>query len=348
MIQASIESLILRALEARAGLLSQLHQEQTDTYRFFHGSNEGLPGLTIDRYGDRILVQSFYEPLSETDRNGLENVLTGVLDFIPEFDFKDRSSPRRDRSEASFIERLHPPAVPHYSRELGIQYLIKTHQRGLDPYLFLDTRATRRFILENSCQLSVLNLFAYTCSFGLCAALGGASEVWNVDFAESALNVGRGNLLKNELPDSSHRFIREDFFSTVRQLAGLPIKGKGKRKKYQKFEPRMFDLVILDPPRWATSVFGAVDLVRDYQSIFKPALLATKSGGRLICTNHVPAVKFQDWLEMMTRCATKIGETIELVETIAPEDDFPSPDGQHPLKIVVLERKKQGGFLKQS
>ncbi|MBT3226380.1 MAG: SAM-dependent methyltransferase [Deltaproteobacteria bacterium] len=339
MTPVSIKSSIQRALDARAGLLSQLHDEKTDTYRLFHGSNEGLPGLTLDRYGNRILVQTFYEPLSETDRNLLETFLTRCLDFIPEFDFRDRSGLKREGIETTRLMGSRPSEIHSYSQELGIQYLIKTTQRGLDPYLFLDTRSTRRYILKNSRNLSVLNLFAYTCSLGLCAAIGGASEVWNVDFAESALNVGRANLLKNGLSESSWQFIRADFFSTVRQLAGLPIKGKGKRKKYQRFEPKTFDLVILDPPRWATSVFGAVDLVRDYQSIFKPSLLATKPGGRLICTNHVPAVNLQDWLEMLTRCATKIGETIELIEIITPENDFPSPDGQHPLKIAVVERK---------
>jgi len=333
-----MESLIFKALDIRAELIKALLSEQTDTYRLFHGSNEGIPGLTIDRYGNRILLQTFYEPLSATDRNLLETSLAERLDFSPEFDFRNRSGSKKDRIDISRSTGSQLPEIEAYSRELGIQYLIKTNQRGLDPNLFLDTRATRRFILQNSRDLSVLNLFAYTCSLGLCAAIGGASEVWNVDFAESALNVGRTNLLKNGLPEASHRFIRADFFSAVRQLAGLPIKGKGKRRKYQRFDPRMFDLVILDPPRWATSVFGAVDLVRDYQSIFKPALLATKSGGRLICTNHVPAVNLQEWLEMLTRCAAKIGETIEIIEIIVPEKDFPSPDGKHPLKIVVVGR----------
>lgn len=336
---ASIETLISQALEARTDLISKLHAEKTDTYRLFHGSNEGFPGLTIDRYGSTVLVQTFYEPLSETDKNHVETSINHWLNFTPQFDFKDRSGQKRHGSENKLISLSHPPENHLYSQELGVEYLVKTDQRGLDPYLFLDMRAARRFILKNSQNQSVLNLFAYTCSLGLCAELGGASEVWNVDFADSSLVAGRVNLMKNGLPDTSHQFFREDFFSVVRQLAGLSIKGKGKRKKYQKFDPREFDLVILDPPRWATSAFGAVDLIRDYQSIFKPALLTTKPGGRLICTNHVPSVNLQDWLGILKQCASKIRETIEFIEIITPERDFPSLDGQHPLKIVVVERK---------
>lgn len=337
--RASIEILVSDALAARSDLISELHSEKTDTYRLLHGSNEGLPGLTIDRYGRLILVQTFYEPLSEAEKNHVETSIIDWLKFIPVFDFRDRSDQKRSRLESKLLSGSRSPENECYSREMGIEYLVKTNQRGQDPYLFLDMRATRRFILKNSCKGSVLNLFAYTCSLGLCAALSGASEVWNVDFADSALEVGRANLIKNGVSGLSHRFVCEDFFAVVRQLAGLSIKGKGKRKKYQKFEPGVFDMVILDPPRWATSSFGAVDLVRDYQSIFKPALLTTKPGGLLICTNHVPSVDLRDWLRILKQCASKTGETIEIIEIITPEEDFPSPDGRHPLKIAVVERK---------
>ncbi len=335
MIPTSTESLIHKAVDSRAELISALHSEKTDTYRLFHGVNEGFPGLTIDRYGDRILVQSFYESLSDTDRNHLQSFLNQRLDYKPEYDFRDRS--------ANKTVNQRPPDQPTsslpFSSELGVRYLTKTSYRGQDPYLFLDMRATRRYLLANSYSLSVLNLFAYTCSLGLCAALGGASEVWNIDFAESALAVGRTNLEANGVADSEHRMIREDFFPAIRQLAGLQVKGRGRRKKHGKYQPRTFDLVLLDPPRWATSVFGAVDLVRDYQSVFKPALLVTKPGGKLICTNHVPSVPLDDWLEILERCARKSDCPIHISHVIAPEEDFPSPDGKHPLKIAVIDRK---------
>ncbi len=333
----SMEHLIQKAFNSRENLIKDLHHEQTNTYRLFHGANEGLPGLTIDLYGNQILIQTFYEPLSETQKGLLRRFLTERLDFIPDFHFKDRSSSRSSSCIAN--NRILASDKRHFSSELGIRYLIKATQQGQDPYLFLDMRATRRYILKNSHNLSVLNLFAYTCSLGLCAALGGASEVWNIDFAQSALDVGKINLEENQLTESAHRMIREDFFPAVRQLAGLSVKGRGRRKKHQKFALRTFDMVLLDPPRWATSSFGAVDLVRDYQSVFKPALLVTKPGGKLICTNHVPAVRLSDWLEILQRCADKNNIAIDISEIITPEKDFPSPDGQHPLKIAVIDRK---------
>ena len=104
-----------------------------------------------------------------------------------------------------------------------------------------------------------------------------------------------------------------------------------------KLAPRQFDLVVMDPPRWAKSVFGAVDLVRDYQSIFKPALLATKPGGTILCTNHVPRVDLDGWLNILERCGEKAGRPLNDIKTIKPEEDFPAKDGRHPLKIAVVK-----------
>ena len=95
-------------------------------------------------------------------------------------------------------------------------------------------------------------------------------------------------------------------------------------------------LVFLDPPRYAKSPFGVVDLVNDYASVFKPALLCTTAGGTLICTNNVADVKRDAWLDQLQRSATKAGRPIREMEWIMPEADFPSSDGQPPLKIALL------------
>ncbi len=119
---------------------------------------------------------------------------------------------------------------------------------------------------------------------------------------------------------------------TFRRHRGVPAPSN-----YPRLKPRQFDLVILDPPRWAKSPFGTVDLIRDYPSVFKPALLATAPGGRLLCTNNVAQVKRDDWLDQLRRSATKAGRPIKAIDLIEPEEDFPSFDGQPPLKMAVLE-----------
>ena len=99
---------------------------------------------------------------------------------------------------------------------------------------------------------------------------------------------------------------------------------------------QQFDLVFLDPPRYAKSPFGVVDLVSDYPALFKPALLCTAEGGTLVCCNNIAEVDRDAWLDQLQRSARKAGRTVREVEWILPEADFPSLDGRPPLKMVAL------------
>ena len=335
---SDIGPLIASALKNRQELIETLQAEKTDTYRLFHGVNEGRFGLTIDRYGSQVLVQTFHQPFIVEEKPLIQDAIAAELDFEPTMVFTDRSPvAKKERQSSAESSSEETDAANQICQELGIKYAVKESDRGQDPLLFLDLRASRRFMLANSNGLSVLNLFAYSCGAGICAAMGGAEDVWNVDFSKSILEIGKLNATLNQLTEDGLQFLQEDYFSTIRQLAGLPVAGRGRKRPYRKLESRQFDLVFLDPPRWAKSHFGTVDLIRDYQGVFKPALLTVKPGGRLICTNHVPKVNLQDWLELLKRCAEKAGRPLKGIEVIEPEGDFPSPDGRHPLKVAIVE-----------
>jgi 23S rRNA (cytosine1962-C5)-methyltransferase len=183
-----------------------------------------------------------------------------------------------------------------------------------------------------------LNVFAYTCGVGVAAAKAGARAVMNVDFAESNLAVGSQNAALNALAVTP-RQIRSDAFAALRQLSGLgqPTRVRGRQMPaFPHLPAQTFDLVFLDPPRYAKSAFGVVDLINDYPALFKPALLATAPGGILFCCNNVASVDRAAWLDQLERSARKAGRPIQSVEWITPEADFPSPDGQPPLKTVCL------------
>jgi 23S rRNA (cytosine1962-C5)-methyltransferase len=186
---------------------------------------------------------------------------------------------------------------------------------------------------------SLLNLFAYTCGVGIAAAKAGARSVVNVDFAERSLAVGRENARLNDLPIRP-RFIKSDAFAALRQLSGIgqPQRVRGKRMPaFPKLEAQQFDLVFLDPPRYAKTPFGVVDLINDYPAVFKPALLCTAEGGTLYCCNNVATVDRDGWLEQLQRSAHKAGRPIRDFEWVWPEADFPSSDGKPPLKVVALK-----------
>ncbi len=331
---AHLAGLIEKAIEKRHPLIKRLHKEDTDAYRIFHGTVEGREGLTIDRYGPQVMVQTFHEPLAPGELNLIEHCLKQSLGIDPLMVYHDRSS-----RQGSARSRQHNTLsqTPRNCREMGVRYTIQAFHRGQDPLLFLDFRAARRYVLGASRDKAVLNLFAYTCGIGVCAALGGADHVINVDFSSSHLEFGVKNAGLNGIPAQKMAFIHEDVFPVLRQFAGLEIKGRSRRRSYKKLAPRQFDLVVMDPPRWARSAFGAVDVVRDYQSIFKPAVLATKPGGKILCTNHVPQVDLDDWLGVLHRCAAKTGRPLRHTRIITPEEDFPAKDGRHPLKIAVVK-----------
>jgi 23S rRNA (cytosine1962-C5)-methyltransferase len=321
------------ALAARAPWLARWHAEQTDGYRLLHGAVEGAPGVTVDRYGPVLLVQTWGDPLPAGRIDALGEIAAAAVGapLVPVWNHRAAREP---------FERWHVAELPHdrglpeapIVRELGATFDARPRHRGIDPLLFLDLRAVRRRLRTEASGRSVLNLFAYTAGVGVAAALGGATEVWNVDFSRSAAEVGAQNAERNGV-GGVQRFVREDCLAVLRQLAGVPVGRRGQSPRV-KLRPRTFDLVVLDPPPWAKGRFGAVDLVRDYASLFKPAVLCAAPGGVVVATNNVASVDRDGWLEGLVRCASKAGRPLGEVEVLLPEADFPSPDGRPPLKIA--------------
>jgi len=334
---ASLTTHLAEAFTARSELIAQLHAEDTNAYRLFNGSTENFPGLTIDRYGDLLLIQSFHTALDGHDRAEIENFYAGALPGLTAI-YNDRS-----RTNSRIGNPLPPDVLAEALKtrefhEMGIRYLVQARHGGQDPWLFLDMRAGRRRIMQEAAGKSVLNLFAYTCGIGIAAAMAGAAHVVNVDFAESNLKVGKDNARLNDLPIRL-RFVQSDAFAAMRQLAGIgqPKMVRGKlMPAFPKLDPRTFDLVFLDPPRYAKSPFGVVDIINDYAALMKLALLCTAEGGTLICCNNAAQISRDVWADQLVRCAKKAGRTIHDMEWITPEADFPSPDGQPPLKIALL------------
>ncbi|CAM3094791.1 SAM-dependent methyltransferase [Pseudomonas floridensis] len=336
---SSLNQALSVALDNRQRLLAELHEQGTDCYRLFHGSQEGASGLTVDRYGPQLLVQSFHTGL---DRESLLELHTQVnrrlgLDTLLVYNDRSQGNSRIDRQDA--VYKAEDAALEdQVGHEWGLNYRVRGRHAGQDPLLFLDLRNTRGWVKRHSAGKSVLNLFAYTCGVGLSAAAGGAREVCNLDFAEGNLAVGRENgALNPHLP--TMQFIQSDYFPAIRQLAGLPVSARRSQKLpgYIKLQPRQYDLVLLDPPAWAKSAFGTVDLLRDYQSLLKPALLSTCDDGVLICCNNLAKVSMEDWRDQVLRCATKAGRPVREWQVMQPAQDFPSLDNQPPLKTLILQ-----------
>lgn len=329
----TLPELLRTAIGRRAPLLARLHGEGTDCYRLLHGVTEGAPGLSIDRYGSLLLLQTWREPLAADTVDALAAIARhelGVeLDVVA--NHRGRDVP------ADFVPHEPTPAALADRRchERGVVFCVRARHRGQDPWLFLDLRSGRATVQAMAAQKRVLNLFAYTCGVGVCAAVGGATTVTNVDFAHSALAVGRDNAAANGLPPERCTTVQSDCLPVLRQLAGMPVQRRGKHVPYLRVERQPYDLIVLDPPRLAKTPFGTIDVVNDYQSLWKPALLALADGGAVLATNHVPAVDEAAWHTVLRRCAEKAGRPLRDLQPIAIDEDFPSFDGKPPLKVVL-------------
>ncbi|MEC7983555.1 MAG: class I SAM-dependent methyltransferase [Myxococcota bacterium] len=319
------------ALLRRDPFFRTMQAEQTDCYRLFHGAVEGCPGLSIDRYGNHLLFQTWREAVTAEQIEALHALACTALQC-------ELTSVWNDRSKRGAVQHeTHPISeTPTSGVELGLRYDVRLRHEGIDPLLFLDFRAGRRWMRRQALDKDVLNLFAYTCGIGVAALAGGAKQVLNVDFAARSLEIGRRNAQYNQLDVQRFKTLKENVIPVIRQFAGLGIRGRAARRKYTRLSPRLFDIVVLDPPRLSKSPFGKVDLVSDYASLFKPALLCTRPGGKLIFTNNVASVEESAWHERLEKSAKKAGRPLQTLIPLRPEEDFPSFDQRWPLKMAIL------------
>ena len=338
---SQLELALSNAIRERGPLLAKWHAESTDCYRLFHGVSEGRPGFSIDRFGSYLYLHSRQSPLEPHEIEscvkllGLDSDLAGLPIYLRD---PDKELIRLDEHDPS--EETKGEGAPHIGQELGCRFDTGQDPDAKEPPFYLDFRAGRRALAEITDGAEVLNLFAYTCSAGVVAACHGAKLVWNVDVSKRYLARGRRNADLNDLVcghDAAFRTIDANVLPCIRQLAGLSIPlRRGKRRSFRRFKPRQFDVILLDPPTFTKSPFGAVDILRDYPSLLKPCLLACRPGGKVIATHHSADQSMEEWTDIVERCAQKCGRPVKAIEQIIPDPDFPSYDGHHPLKTLLI------------
>lgn len=187
--------------------------------------------------------------------------------------------------------------------------------------LFLDMREVRLWLRSVCAGRSVLNLFAYTCSLGVCATLGGAGRVVNVDVSRPYLDWGKANYVANGLAIDDRDFIYGDSFDWLNRFAR---------------RSQVFDVVIVDPPSFSSTPFS---VTHDYPRLVAAAANVVARGGRLLAvTNHAQTsdARFDAWLREGLLLADRRPASVDRWRE--PSVDFPIPrSGRHYLKVRALE-----------
>lgn len=269
----SIQVQLSAALDKRRAL--GLPNASTNTYRLIHGEGDGIDGLTVDVY-DRHLVASLYtEDYGEREQGWVQELAKLAFEGVY---LKRRPRQANELAETERRERAPDQAEVGTSApasftvmENGVPFEVRLGD-GLSTGLFLDQRDNRARVMSLAPGKSVLNLFAYTCGFGAVAAASAAAHTVNIDISRGALERGRHNYELTGNASDAHTFLARDVFETLPKLA----------KREQRF-----DVVILDPPSYASTRRGRFSVERDYPELATIAIRLVAEGGTLLaCLNH--------------------------------------------------------------
>jgi 23S rRNA (cytosine1962-C5)-methyltransferase len=313
---------LARALALREALPASRH---TNALRLIHGESDGLPGLIVDRYAD-VLVAQFLAA-------GVERWRETLLDLLAELTACAAIFERSD-AEVRALEGLQPRVGffrgdRNASRcpivEYGLNFRVDVEQ-GQKTGFFLDQRENRQRVRSLAAGRAVLDGFCYTGGFSIAALAGGATRVSAIESSAPAIEVARENLAANPLDPAKVQFMQADVFSELRAL-----RDRGAR----------FDMVVLDPPKFAPTAAQARNAARAYKDINLLALKLLAPGGLLAtfsCSGGVSPELFQS---IVAGAALDAGADAKIIERFGAAADHPValefPEGEYLKGLLVVK-----------
>jgi 23S rRNA (cytosine1962-C5)-methyltransferase len=316
-----VRARIERAVAARAGWFDDAHTAG----RLVHGESDGLPGVIADRYGDVVVVQ-LLSAGGERWRDAIVDALAslaGVATIVERSDADVRTLEGLAFTSGVLRGRVDGP-VPIV--EAGIAYAVDV-VGGQKTGFYLDQRVNRRLVGARARGAEVLNAFCYTGGFSLAALAGGATRVVSIDSSADALALARHNLVRNPALDASRAsFVEADVFGELRRL-----RDRGER----------FDLVVLDPPKFAPTREHAPRAARAYKDINLWALKLLRPGGLLATFSCSGGVPMELFLKIVAGAALDAKVDAVVVARLGAADDHPValafPEGEY-LKGLLVRR----------
>lgn len=299
-------------------------RRDTDSYRLIYAESDNLPGLIVDRYGDVLALQSLTAG-SELWKETIADVLleeTGLTTIYERSDADVRALEGMEPKVGVLRGTL--PQLPTTIHEHNLIFNVNFaggHKTGF----YLDQRRNRLRVRELAKDKDVLDCFCYTGGFSINALAGKAKSVLSVDSSADALTLCKENVVLNQLDQTRHTTLEGDVFHLLRKFRD---------------EARSFDMIILDPPKFAPTAAQVERAARAYKDINLFALKLLRPGGMLVtfsCSGGVDAGLFQ---KIVAGAALDAGVEAQIVEHLSQAPDHPValnfPEGMYLKGLICL------------
>lgn len=282
-------------------------RDDLDSYRLIAGESDGLPGVTIDRFGT-FLVMQLLSAGAEYQRAA---IITALQKCYPDCAIYDRSDVSVRKKEGLELVQgpvtgeIPPPLLP--ITEHGMKLLVDI-QTGHKTGYYLDQRDSRLATRRYAQNKRVLNCFSYTGGFAVSALLGGCTEVLSVDTSQAALDIARENVELNGLDLTKAQFVRDDVFKLLRRYRD---------------EGEKFDLIVMDPPKFVENKNQLNGACRGYKDINMLAMQLLNPGGILLtfsCSGLMATDLFQ---KIIADAALDAQRDVQFIEQFRQAADHP-------------------------
>lgn len=300
------DALIASRVKDAISLRKNVFARGNDGVRLISSEGDLLPGLIADKYNEFIVIS-----ISSCGMERYKNIICQTLkEIFPECSIYERSDTKSRAKEGLPVRKGvvigTEPDDTIYVREEGQVYIPVDIKNGHKTGAYLDQRLSRIKAGSLSKGASVLNCFSYTGGFGLWALKGGAKRIENVDVSEHAQNAAKTGVAFNHLDPGRCKFLKKDVFAYLREQVEKGAK---------------YDLVILDPPKFAESAANLKKACRGYQDINRLGLKLVAKGGHLLtfsCSGLVDPALFQ---KIVADAAIDAGVDGRVLGTLRQDED---------------------------
>ena len=306
--------------------------QNTNAIRLIFGEADGLPGLVVDQY-DKLLVCQFLSAGADHWKDVIVEILAQQTECESIYERSDAAVRQREglESQTGLLYGAQPNTEV-LVKENDISYLVDPihgHKTGF----YIDQRDNRLLVQELSQNRRVLNMFCYTGGFSLSALKGGAREVISVDSSGDALNVAKKQTKLNHFDENRAIWLDDDAFETLKNM---------------RIREEFFDLIILDPPKFAPSAAHLAKAIRAYKEINRTAMQMLNKSGLILtfsCSGAMDMETFEKTIFTASKEAAshqKSGDfKFRVLKRLTSGLDHPKltcfPEGDY-LKGLLFER----------